>query len=146
MKITRSFESIKIDQSTYAGDVVKRFEHLLLSHLDKTYTTPMDRDIKITKVDFAEMTREQAHIVATFLYQNAIGALLYLSVNTRPDLPYSVGILARHCINPSFKACQAVVRIISSQRSMTDIGIEFRNNELDPHTPTQMRTGWRIMI
>ena len=56
IKITRSYESIKIDQSTYAGDVVKRFEHLLSSNLDKAYTTPMDRDTKITKVDFAEMT------------------------------------------------------------------------------------------
>ena len=54
MKITRSYESIKIDQSTYDDDVVKRFEHLLSSKLGKTYTTSMDRGIEITKVDFEE--------------------------------------------------------------------------------------------
>ena len=133
MKITRTYESIKIDQSTYAKDVVTRFEHLLSSNLDKTYTTPMDRDIKITKTDLEDMTEEQARFAARFPYQNAIGALLYLSINTRPDLSYSVGVLARHCINPSFKACQAVLRVLTFLRSTPDMGIEFKNSELDLH-------------
>ena len=53
MKIIRTYESIKIDQLT------TRFEHLLSSNLDKTYTMPMDRDIKITKADLEDMTEEQ---------------------------------------------------------------------------------------
>ena len=48
-------------------------------------------------------------------------------------MSYSVGVLARHCINPSFKACQAFIRVLLFLRSTTDIGIEFRNNELDLH-------------
>ena len=37
-KFTRSYESIKIDQSTYARDVVNWCENLLSWNLDKTYT------------------------------------------------------------------------------------------------------------
>ena len=57
---------------------------------------------------------------------------MYLSINTRPDLSYSVGVLARHCINPSFKACQAVLGVLTLLRSTpdVDIRIEFQNNEL----------------
>ena len=79
------------------------------------------------------MTEEQARFVARFPYQNTIGALLYLSINTRSDLSYSVGVLARHCISPSFKTCQAVIRVLTFLHSTTDVGIEFKNTELDLH-------------
>ena len=92
----------------------------------------MDQDIK-TKVYFAEITEEQAHFSAKFPYQNAIGALLYLSINTRPYLSYSVEVLARHRINPNLKAYQAVIRVLKFLRSTPDIGVEFKNNELDLH-------------
>ena len=79
------------------------------------------------------MTEEQARFAARFPYQNAIGALLYFFINTRPDSSYSVGVLARHCINTIFKACQAVLRVLTFLRSTPDIGIELKNNELDLH-------------
>ena len=110
MKITWAYKNIKIDQSSYARDVVTRFKHSLSSNLDKTYTTPMDRDIKITKANHEEKTKEQARYSPRCSYQNYVSALLYLSINTRPDLSYSAGVLARHCINSSFRACQAVLR------------------------------------
>ena len=52
MNITRSQGGIKIDQTTYANDVVKRFERYLTSNLDKKYNTSMKREFKITKSDF----------------------------------------------------------------------------------------------
>ena len=87
MKFTWSYDSTKIDQSTYARDVVKAFERLVSSKLDKIYTMPMDRDIKITKADLEEIPEKQAHFAAKYPYQNAINALLYLSNSTRLDLP-----------------------------------------------------------
>ena len=59
--------------------------------------------------------------------------MLYLSINTRPDFSYSVGLLARNCINPSFKAYQAVLRMLTFLRSTPNIGIEFKNNDLELH-------------
>ena len=81
-------------------------------------------------MNFVEMTREQADFAARFLY---VAVLLYLSINTTPYLSYSVRVLARHCINPSLKACQAVIRVLTFLCNTPDIGIEFRNNELDIH-------------
>ena len=113
--------------------MVKRFERLISSDVTKDYKTPMDRDIKITKIDYEEMTERQAQFASRFPYQNVIGALLYLAINTRPDISYSVGVLARHCISPSFKACQAVVRVLMYIRSTAHIGIEYYDRDLDLH-------------
>ena len=48
MKITRSQDGIKIDQTTYANDVVKIFERRLTYNLNKKYNIPMERELKIT--------------------------------------------------------------------------------------------------
>ena len=133
MKITRSQGGIKIDQTTYANDVVKRFERYLTSNLDKKYNTPMEREFKITKNDFNEMTEAQRKYAGKFPYQNVIGALLYLAINTRPDLSYPVGVLARHCVSTSFKACQAVVRVLTYLRCTPQIGIEYSGDKLNLH-------------
>ena len=76
MKITRSQGEIKMDQTTYANDVLKRFERYLTYNLDKKYNTPMEQDFKFTKSDFNEMTNAQRKYAHKFLYQNVIGALL----------------------------------------------------------------------
>ena len=61
MKITRSNEGIKIDQTTYAMDIVKRFSHLISSN-DRAYPTPMDSDLKIAQQDYLVNLRETFHI------------------------------------------------------------------------------------
>jgi hypothetical protein len=44
-------------------------------------------------------------------YLNAIGALMYLSLTTRPDISYAVGICARYGRNPGQQHWQAVKHI-----------------------------------
>ena len=127
MKITRT-----TDQSTYAGDFVKRFSHLISAN-DKVYLTPMDSELKITKADFNEMTERQQAYAARFPYQNVIGALLYMAINTRPDISYAVGVLARHCITTSYKGCQAVVRVLAYVKHTAYIGIQYTERQLNLH-------------
>ena len=102
------------------------------------------------------MTEEQTQFAARFPYQNAIGAILFLSINTRPDLSYSVGLLTRHCIDPSFKACQAVLKMLTLLRSTPDIRLDFNNNELNldvysdanwagDHDSRQVTTGYVVI-
>ena len=38
--------------------------------------------------------------------------LVYLAINKRPDISYLIGVLAWYCVSTSFKACQAVVRVL----------------------------------
>ena len=93
MKITRSQDGIKIYQTTNANDVVTRFKRYLMSNLNKKYNTPMEREFKIEERLLTEAQRKYAE---KFLYQNVIGVLLYLAINTRLDLLYRLGVLARH--------------------------------------------------
>ena len=109
MKISSSYESIKIDQSTYARNVVSIFEHLLSSNFDKIYTTPMDQHIKITKMNLAGTTEKQAQLRLGF-HTKCYRRSVLSTINFRPYLSYSAGVLACHCINPSLSVCQTVFR------------------------------------
>ena len=98
IKITQSQGRMKIDQTTHANDAVKRFERYLTVNLDTKYSTPMEWEFKITKSDFNEMTEGEQAYAEKFPYQNVIGALLYLAINTRSDVSYPMGVLAKHCV------------------------------------------------
>ena len=52
----------------------------------KLYKTPMETKLKIEKSDTCEKD---------ILYRNLMGALLYISSNTKPDVSYSVNYLSR---------------------------------------------------
>ena len=58
-------------------------------------------------------------------YPAAIGMLLYLSSNTRPDIQFAVHQAARHSHSPKKSHAQAVKRIIRYLIATSERGIEF---------------------
>jgi len=76
----------------------------------------MEMDLKLSKFESESMTDRQSDYAEQFPYQNIVGALLYLAINTRPDISYSVGVLARFSKSPTFRACKAVLRVLVSAR------------------------------
>ena len=67
-------------------------------------------------------------------YPAAIGMLLYLSSNTRPDIQFAVHSAARHSHSPKKSHAQAVKRIIRYLIGTAEKGIEFEpdlNSGLD---------------
>ena len=58
-------------------------------------------------------------------YPAAVGMLLYLSSNTRPDIQYAVHSVARHSHNPKKSHGQAIKRIVRYLIDTADKGIEF---------------------
>lgn len=58
-------------------------------------------------------------------YQEAVGALMYLAVTTRPDIMYSVSKCAQFCNNFSSSHWVAVKRIFRYLQLTKDFGISF---------------------
>ena len=91
----------------------------------------MERDLKLRKFEAHSMTPKQKEYVSKFPYQNIVGALLYLSINTRPDISYAVGVLARFSKAPIFRACKALLRVLIYLRGTADRGIKFSGTDLN---------------
>ena len=108
MKITRTEDYIQLDHYRYTLDILAKYDHLLTEFANKNYATPMEKDLKLRKHEAVTMSATQREYVERFPYQNIVGALLYLSINTRPDISYAVGVLARFSKNPNLRVCKAL--------------------------------------
>ena len=83
---------ILIHQSTYTKKVLKRF------YMDKAHplSTPMVvRSLDVNKDLFRPQEDNEEIIGPEVPYLSAIGALMYLANNTRPDIAFAVNVLAR---------------------------------------------------
>ena len=109
MKIKRTQNAIKLDQSGYVRDILEKYGHLLAGKDEKVVNTPMERDLKLRKAESRSTATNQQAYVSSFPYQNIVGALFYLALNTRLDISYGVGVLARFNTTPNFRACKALV-------------------------------------
>ena len=89
---------ILIHQSAYVQKMLRRF------NMDKMHpvSTPMiGRNLDITKDLFRPKGDDKEVLGAEVPYLSAIGALLYLAQCTRPDIAFSVNLLARFSSAPT---------------------------------------------
>lgn len=56
-------------------------------------------------------------------YREAVGALLYLALSTRPDISYAVSQAAKYCQNPTSTHWEAVRQIFGYLNGTKDLGI-----------------------
>ena len=67
MKVTRSKEYIKLDQSGYIREILEKYSYLLRGFKEgKTVNTPMERDLKLRKSEVRTMSKDQQAYVAGF--------------------------------------------------------------------------------
>ncbi|GBO18246.1 Retrovirus-related Pol polyprotein from transposon TNT 1-94 [Araneus ventricosus] len=62
-----------------------------------------------------------------FPYREAVGALMYLMIGTRPDLAYCVGVLSRHLENPPTEDWMTVKRVLRYIAGSYDKGIVYKH-------------------
>lgn len=63
------------------------------------------------------------------LYRKAVGSLLYLSINTRPDISICTSILGRKVSNPSLRDWTEVKRVFRYLKMTADLKLKLGNSE-----------------
>ena len=107
--------SIKINQQSYAKRILQKF------HMEncRPVSTPVLKENTSIEKDDVQSSEK-------FPYREAVGALMYLMIGTRPDLAYCVGILSRHLENPSKDNWLKVKRVFRYIAGTCDKGITYK--------------------
>lgn len=109
---------IKITQESYAHRILERFNFAEC----RPVSTPMLKGSEIEKSGKEKSTQHD------FPYRQAVGALMYLMLGTRPDLAYSIGYLSRSLENPSIEDVTRVKRVLRYVAGTLNLGILYRPN------------------
>ncbi len=106
---------IKLSQSEYTLKILERFQ------MTEAYAqfTPMETNLKIKKSGIQKESTEM---------RSMIGAVLYLSRNTRPDICYAVNYLSRFQNETTSEIMSYVKRIFRYLRGSLDFGLVYRSN------------------
>jgi hypothetical protein len=84
------------------------------------------RDVPMTVgADFTAMHEGDKPFAEITLYQRAVGALMYISSCTRPDLSYAASCLARHMSKPAERHWQQLKCVGRYLSATKDFGITF---------------------
>lgn len=120
IRITRSKDSIKLDQSQYIADVLKRFKMEDCNPVN----TPVDCNQKIS-AELCPKTEADKESMLNVPYMQAIGCLLFAAQVTRPDICYIVNVLSRYGGNPGKAHWEAIKRVMRYLKGTSDKGLVY---------------------
>jgi hypothetical protein len=117
---------ILVHQSVYVQKILKKF------NMDKAYptTTPMivcalEKD----KNPFKPREEGEEALGQEYPYLSAIGALMYLINNTRPNIALAVNCLARHSVTPMMYHWNSIKNILRYLVGTIHLGLYFQKNQ-----------------
>ena len=120
--IEQSSDSIRLHQELYVTNLLKKFKMIdcnpartpmLENHDDGTASPPFN-DVN--------------------LYQSLLGSLMYLAVQTRPDISFAIGKLARTACNPTEKDFAALKRMLAYLKHTINYGITFYHGNISDNS------------
>ncbi|KAJ9535920.1 hypothetical protein OSB04_un000919 [Centaurea solstitialis] len=124
LQIEHLKDGILVHQETYIDKVLKRF------YMDKSHplSTPMVvRSLDVEKDPFRPPIDDEDIIGPEVPYLSAIGALMFLAGHTRPDISFSLNLLARYSSCPTKRHWNGVKQIFRYLQGTKDLGLYFSN-------------------
>ena len=118
----RADGSIHIHQSKYIADLLQRFMPNSDAHAQDRripYPASKFKELKEAETD-AEIER-----MRKLPYLQLVGALLYLSTMTRPDIAYHMGVLCSFMQNPSLQCYEAAQSVLLYVGNTKDLHISY---------------------
>jgi histone deacetylase 1/2 len=123
IEIIQSNNSVYLSQAAYSEDLLQK--HNMAEA--KTKKTPFAVGTVLTKT--GTLLSEEDHAT----YRSLVGGLLYLSVNTRPDLAFSVGCLARYMSAPTEDHMLAAKHVLRYLKGTTQYALYFPSESENPN-------------
>ena len=124
LQIEHLENEIFVHQSAYISKVLKRF------YMDNAHplSTPMVvRSLDVNKDPFRPRMDDEELLGPEVPYLSVIGALMYLASHTRPDISFSVNLLARYSSCPTRRHWNGVKHILRYLRGTMDMGLYYTN-------------------
>jgi hypothetical protein len=117
---------VKLSQKHYAEEIAARYEPWCNIFKGCSMSTPLPQNYEeiVTRESVPDKGQGKQWF-DTFPYLNIIGALLYLSLNTRPMITFAVNFLARFSTKPTYGACWCVAWLMSYVAGTTNHGIVY---------------------
>ena len=116
----RPNRSISLSQRQYVLDLLQRFGFQDCSPV----TTPLDPSVRLS-TSMAPSTQEEIDSMRSIPYINAVGALAYLAIATRPDIAYAVAVLARFSQNPGPLHWKAIKHLFRYLKGTLDYRLTY---------------------
>ncbi|KAJ3474116.1 hypothetical protein NLI96_g12644 [Meripilus lineatus] len=116
----RAKHSISLSQKHYVEDILERF------HMSdcKPVGTPMEPGLRLSASQ-CPATDEDKQAMASVPYINAVGALMYLAIATRPDISFAVSVLSRFNSNPGPDHWKAVKHLFRYLKGTMDYKLTY---------------------
>ena len=129
MEITRdrAASTVCLSQTQYLKRVLQRFG---MNEKTKSVSTPLAPHFQLS-TKMCPTTNDEKKKMECIPYANAIGALMYAMVCTRPDISHAVSIVSRYMHNPGKEHWQAVKWILRYIYGTVDVGLKFERNKAD---------------
>ncbi|PRQ59184.1 putative RNA-directed DNA polymerase [Rosa chinensis] len=141
LELEHRADGILLHQSNYIQKMLRRFNE----DKAKPSSTPMViRSLDPKKDPFRPADNNEEILAPEVPYLSAIGALLYLTQCTRPDISFSVNLLARYSSAPTRRHWNGIKDIFRYLRGTIDMGLFYpyasRNgsNPLDPQNDARL--------
>jgi hypothetical protein len=113
---------ILVHQSAYVQKILEKF------NMDKAYpatTLMIVHALEKDKDPFKPQEEGEEVLGQEYTYLSVIGALMYLTNNTRPDIAFAVNCLARHGAAPTMHHWNDIKNILRYLVSTIDLGVYF---------------------
>ncbi|GJU24120.1 copia protein [Tanacetum coccineum] len=125
LQIEHMPNGILVHQSNYTKKVLKHFS----MDKAKSLSTPMvGRSLNVDNDPFRPCEEDEDILGPEIPYLNAIGALMYITNCTRPDISFAVNLLARFSSSPTKRHWNEIKHIFRYLRGTTDLGLFYSNN------------------
>jgi hypothetical protein len=116
---------IIVHQSAYVQKVLEKF------NMDKAYPSKTPMVIRVLEKDtnpFQPRQEGEEVLGSEYPYLSVIGALMYFSNNTRPDITFTVNLLARYSAAPTICHWNEVKDVLQYLQGTSDLGLFYLKN------------------